>query len=815
MGDRLWIGLDRSVPAWDQANHLSYSLRYLDALKSPDFGNGDWWRRFWALSPKYPPITYLLSVPFQWVLGTGNGQALFSNLISSGILITAVYLLGKRLLDQTLALWAVAIMVLIPRIIHTRLQFLLDTPLLAFTLLSFTCLTLWKEAKTLRGQWLWASAFGVSLGLGLLTKQSILFYLFFPLLGIGGWILWRRQWQRLGQLIVSFLITVPLWYPWYRTNWIYLFSTAQNSNAIPASMEGDPAVNTLAAWTYYGKDLPLALSWVWLLPPIVGLLLAALGRFPQKLLQPSWREARPALLWLGYYVASTYLVCSALYNKDSRYILPYLPVLAILLAYGLTRWCGRWQWVRWATLAVAILVTMGNLFPIPHSDRLTRWFSPDVLYRPAAVQPAPLEELVAEALAVTPQQQITLGVIPNTNAINPNTVNYFGARHNFQVYGRELSGDEQKIEQDYQNFDWLVTKSADNGNAQPAQLAIADRVATDPNFVPQRQWTLPDESQLILYRRRQPRVEVTPTSKGEKLPTLLQVEVADNAPPGQSIPVTYQWQGDRQTLNQGLVLLTWRSVDDPNQYWLQDHAIGLGELWPAANTNDPSSGLTVTEHTAMLPPATLPPGDYQLEAQWLDVAQPWHQPSTPLDSQNWQATPLTIPPVTIRLDPNTPPVPAPPVDYGSQLLTLAQNLQRGPDGLEPVFAQVDRLNLYDSPHSYLQQLDLSLSYRLAQTPNNPVPLAYGQVLARVLQENPQSAIAALQSLVALDPENPFNHAYLAFVYLYDWQGKQGETALQPALVLAPDNEEIQGLQAIAFFMQGKLLPAWQTAQPLL
>lgn len=85
-------------------------------------------------------------------------------------------------------------------------------------------------------------------------------------------------------------------------------------------------------------------------------------------------------------------------------------------------------------------------------------------------------------------------------------------------------------------------------------------------------------------------------------------------------------------------------------------------------------------------------------------------------------------------------------------------------------------------------------------------------MARVLQENPPQAIAALQSLVKLDPENPYAHAYLAFVHLYDWQGYQGEQALKPALALAPDNPEINGLQAIALFMQGKIWPAWQTVE---
>jgi cytochrome c-type biogenesis protein CcmH/NrfG len=149
------------------------------------------------------------------------------------------------------------------------------------------------------------------------------------------------------------------------------------------------------------------------------------------------------------------------------------------------------------------------------------------------------------------------------------------------------------------------------------------------------------------------------------------------------------------------------------------------------------------------------------------------------------------------------------------LFHLSQNLRQGPQGLAPIFAQVDRLNLYDPRHDYLKQADASVTYRLSQNPINPLPLAYAQVLSRVLQENPQTAITALQHLIKLDPQNAYAHAYLAFVYLYDWQGRNGEQALQPALQLAPDSEEIQALQAIALVMQGRLIAAWQTARPLL
>lgn len=164
--DRLWLTLDKTVPAWDQSNHLSYGLEYLQTLRSPELLSGEWWRSFWMLSPKYPPLTYIVNAPFQAITGGGSDQALISNWLWSGILIICVYALGKKLFSREIGLWAATIMVLTPRLIHSRLIVLLDSPLLAFTLLSFTCLTYWKESKGRRAQWLWAIAAGVALGLG-------------------------------------------------------------------------------------------------------------------------------------------------------------------------------------------------------------------------------------------------------------------------------------------------------------------------------------------------------------------------------------------------------------------------------------------------------------------------------------------------------------------------------------------------------------------------------------------------------------------------------------------------------------------------
>jgi predicted Zn-dependent protease len=135
--------------------------------------------------------------------------------------------------------------------------------------------------------------------------------------------------------------------------------------------------------------------------------------------------------------------------------------------------------------------------------------------------------------------------------------------------------------------------------------------------------------------------------------------------------------------------------------------------------------------------------------------------------------------------------------------------------LDPIFRQVDRLNQYDPNQDYLTQTEIALNYRLNHEPHPSVQWRYGVILANVLQQDPKPLIAHLETLIQQDPSNPYFSAYLAFVYLYNWQPHDAERALQPALILAKNVPEIQGLKAIAALMQGNIIKAWDIGAPLL
>ena len=832
--DRLWLALDHLVPAWDQSNHLTGSLNYLNALQHAQWFSGQWWQSLWMLSSKYPPLTYISTAFFQQIFGTGPDRALLVNLFFSAVLLGSVYGLGKHLFGTQVGLWAAGLCVLLPRLYIVRINYLTDYPLTALVVASFWCLTVWRDTKTLSQGWRWALGFGFWFGLAMMVKQTTLFFLFVPLLWLLGTLVWKRSWGRLAQLIGGLLLSLLIFGPWYRTNWLFILSAQQNAIAIPALEEGDPTLNTLAAWTYYWNDLPRAISWPLLLVPLVGLLLHWIRLFPalgNKGDASSDDKANSTgsiaskLGWLALFFVASYFISSANVNKNLRYIMPYLPILAVVLAYGLTLWPRRLWGVRWGTVGLAFLVMCLNLFPIGGvpGNYLTQALSPKTENYPYRGLEWPHAQVVDEIIRTEPQLRATVGVLPRIAEFNHNNFNYYGALQNFQVYGREIGVRKKQVAQDARSLSWFLSKTGNQGAPKEAQVHMVQTIEQSPDFQLQKNWNLPDGSVLKLYHRTQAPIQVQQIQQPLTQVKLERVTVPAQTPAGVPVPVTYEWSGPWEQLRSGIVLLTWKAelkvgrlkVESSNlqpsnlqpsnlqpsnlQRWLHDHGIAMGQLHAGRLTAEQSQGsFLVIEQMAMLPPADIAAGTYTLEVTYLNRET----------GENYA---IAAPPVRLNIAPNFPATPAPELDLVTQLRTLAANLPKGRKALDPIFDEIGRINQYDPVQNYTAQAAQALEYRLQQEPQN-LDWAYALALSKALRRDAQGAIRALKQVVQLDAQNPYAHAYLAFVYLYQWRGKDAQNAIQPALALNPNIPEVQAISGVAALLQGNVFKAWDILQ---
>lgn len=818
--DRVWYSLDRSVPAWDQADYLNGALNYWNALQNPQWFDAQWWRSFWLISNKIPPLHYILTTPFLEWFGLSEDAASLVMLFYSFVLLVAVYGLGVSLFNRQVGIYAAILCQILPGLYYYRLEFLLDYPLTAITVFSFWLLTLWQIQQ--QPSWLLAIAFGISFGLAILLKQTSLFFLVIPLL----WLLLRyfknRQWLKIFQLLIAGFLAVVICYPWYRTNWLLILTAGKRATVDSAIIEGDPALNTFDAWFYYLKTLPYLLSWHLLLIPLVGLSLYIF----QKAFKVSFYWPQPlrikekfAIQWLLVYLVGGYLLSSLNINKDARYILPLLPVIALFLSLGLLVYSKAWRkYLVYGSIFLGIALMLLNIFPFP-GKVIAQKLSPRTQHYPYLGQVYPHQYIVREIIQTEPYLRTTLGVLPSTPEINQHNFSFYGGLAKFQVVGRQVGIKENEVFSDMRSLNWFITKTGDQGSVPEAQALITKLVSESQIFQLHKSWQLPDNSEVKLYQKKQPDVEVSIVNQQPYLNQKIQlkeVQSLNNASPGQLLPITYKWQGNSQQLTEGIVLLTWKLNEQKfrdnltnNQLantsfnWLHDHAIALGMLadkqLDSATTNPT---FQVTENIAMLIPSNITPGQYQLEAIYLN-------------RQTKESYDIPIETITITINSNSqikPVITDRELDLVTQLRNFAPNMASGIIALEPIFAQIARINQYDGQQDYLKQTEIALSYRLK---NNQVhsqqklDWSYAIALAQVLQQDVQGAILSWQKITQLEPKNPYNYAYLAFVYLYNWQPKLAETALNQTETINPNIAEVKTLQGVAALMQGNLVKAWR------
>ncbi|WYL98671.1 MAG: glycosyltransferase family 39 protein [Gloeotrichia echinulata DVL01] len=789
--DRLWATLDNSPPAWDTGDHLTRAANYWGMLSHPQFFSGDWWTKLWQLSPSYrAPFVYLMTVPFFTLFGCSFESGTLVNVLFTAIILIFVYQLGKHIFSANVGLWAAGLCILVHSFVLIRLDYLLEYGLTATLIFAFTSLTFWRDADSPKKQWFWSVCFGVGAGITVLSKPSGLIFLLIPSVWVLGENILSKNWRRIAQLVVAFLIAVMVLYPWVSVNWLTILTSSENNNNYGLKYANSPQANSLEGWVYYLSVLPDMIY-----PPLLymclgsGILGAATWLVKGKRSPAESVTKKSTWRWLLIFCLGTYFLFSFLSNKDFRFILPYLPVVLVLLARLLTISSTIWsQWLRWVTVAITSLFLISDLFPIPFLQQFSGRHLP---YLGATY---PHAEVIAEVIQKQPYLRSNMGIVPNTVQINPFNLDFFGSAANFQVFARQIGTNIKNIPQDARSLNWYITKTGDQGaigGFEAAQAALNTTVTQSPDLKIQKTWNLPDKSELRLYQRRVSPVVVEKLNSTPPPQVSLGVLTSVQAPPGKPIPVQYEFTGSWEQLQDGLVLLTWQGQG--NQRWLHDHAIALGQLYTKTEAPPANTAFRVIETLAMLPPAELSAGTYNLKAIYLN-------------RRTGNTYPLPTPPIQITLNPQAANIPAPELDLITQLEQLATGLPQGK--LDPIFREIARINQYDPLQDYLNYAEIALSYRLSQEPKN-LDIAYSLALSQTLQRRVEPLLKTLDKITQQDAQNAYAWTYLGFVHLYNFQPKAAESALQVAEKLNSKIPEVKSLRIVSSAMQFNFLQAWE------
>lgn len=408
----IWLSTNLVIVGWDRPRHLIESLRYNDLLKNLSYPS---FFEAFTLSGYYPPLFHLLIVAFYKLFGLSADVAAMVNSLFLAILLSSTYLIGRKLWGRGEGLLAAFLLSTFPMIFALSRYTYIEFALTAMVALSISLLLL-CDGFTQRGASL---AFGLSMGLGLLTKWTYALFVLPPLilivarLPLRSWLIkpsLDRKWASLSALLG--LALALLWYLPVREqvaqlplghgllplSWLLLFSLiyilsrkgSQGVNFLSTLWLGGTVAATwylsridfiqhtfLIAWgrpqrrewgfSYYLDHLvneqlsPLYAGLVVLV--ILGLLVAWLKRraLLQGLRQGVRSERVLFLLWL----LLPYLVLSFRASSiHSRFLMPILPALALLLSRGLLRAPG--VRLRWGILALVTLVALGQFFALSY-----------------------------------------------------------------------------------------------------------------------------------------------------------------------------------------------------------------------------------------------------------------------------------------------------------------------------------------------------------------------------------------------------------------------------------------------------------------
>ncbi|GEM_PF-5237537 len=317
----LWLAENAVPPHDDLAYHLSTALTIaqqshgsivdviLNALRyhSPRY-----------TASLYPPLYYMAMALSGMAGGYSQISFILANLLFIPVLLVSLWLIGAKTGNSYTGLVAGALCMFYPFIFDSARLPLIDFPLAGMLMLNL-CLLLYSEGFSHRRTTL---LYGISWGLGMLLKQVFVLFAipsllitFYSLLYVDP----KSRRMRFKNVFVAALLAAGLVALWYlpRIHFIRIYCQAT------AASGGAP----IASWSsiqFYGAGLAQQIRPFF----VVVFALAAAGW-----LAVQGDKKMKTFLFLS--LVGIYLIFSAIGVKHVKTTIPYLPIVALISAYGI------------------------------------------------------------------------------------------------------------------------------------------------------------------------------------------------------------------------------------------------------------------------------------------------------------------------------------------------------------------------------------------------------------------------------------------------------------------------------------------------
>jgi len=320
LGVRLW-GITNPLlddQAWRQADTASMAIHMLGHLTDipsvflPQL-NYD------GVTPQrveleFPFLPYLLAMTWTLFGWADIGGRLWSVVLSL-VTVGGVYYLGRKMFTDRAGLLAATIYALMPLSIYYGRVVMPEPMAQAWSIWALAMIWRWKNSLEDRGLW----RIGLLMAGAILAKLPQLMLLPVALL-IG---FWPLNHKRLGQLVrYSMIVLIP---PMVYYLWVH-FNVELSSQFVSGIMTGNVADASNLDWELVGRNMRRGFTGSVLFISGVGLCRLLFSRSPARI---------PLLVWSGIAVLYIGVVCVRI--PLDYYLVPILPLLALLSAYALDK----------------------------------------------------------------------------------------------------------------------------------------------------------------------------------------------------------------------------------------------------------------------------------------------------------------------------------------------------------------------------------------------------------------------------------------------------------------------------------------------
>ena len=509
--DNLFILKINNPPAWDQGYHLSNVFKMYNIL---DFRNLNFYNQsnlLLDITDSYRgPLTYFLSAIFLKIFNNSYYFAYLSNQVFNLICIFSLFHLGKIFRNSATGIWASVIFTFSTLIINQRADYLIDLSLTSFSTLNLLFITKWYFDKKKNSKFSILS--GISLGLVFLTKPTGIVLFLIPLCTI---ILKRHNIKNnfisntyeIIFFIIPFILVI---FPWFSRHWLTISTSTINAWNWGINYQDGFEKKSLKNWLFYFYKFPEIFGEINF--SIISLIYLFERLIQKNLFRIKVINIRKINFWFLIYLLNCYLIVSIMSTKDIRFIMPLYPIICIYLAdfictKNINNFSAKNKKLILAfSLCLSFIFNKGSNLFILGSEKITIW---------------PHSEVMEEIKNQNINLHSTLAVLPDTGEVNTFNLEAEAARQGEYVSVRQVISNIETYKKDLEYFDWFLAKTGSQGIMSSESKDLLNQYLLKNNsFIIHREWLLPDNSKLILLRRKLLNTYLTEEKCVQELPNL-------------------------------------------------------------------------------------------------------------------------------------------------------------------------------------------------------------------------------------------------------------------------------------------------------